>query len=131
MTRGADDMPVWRVLGAMLTAFALAVQLLISGVAAGSMVRAADAADLGVICSHDPAAIDPANPPAAPDQGTHDLCPACVCAQSAHHAPTLPASPVLAVLRGRSEPLPIGLATVDAGHRCHSPYASRAPPVFA
>lgn len=128
MARRSDDMSMARALGAALTALCLGVHLLVSGVLMGGMVHVADA-DLAVICTHD-GAVDPA--PRAPDpHKNHDLCPACTCVQSTNLASPLPQPPLFAVLRGRSEPLPVRQAVADAGHHVHAPYASRAPPLSA
>jgi hypothetical protein len=122
-------MPIWRVLGATLTAFCLGVQLLVSGVVMGGMVHAAADADLAVICTHDGTA-DPES--GAPDpQKSHDPCPTCTCAQSHPLASPLPQAPVFAVLRGRSEPVPVRHVAADPNRHIHFPYASRAPPLSA
>jgi hypothetical protein len=128
MVRSRDNMPIWRALGAALAAFCLGAQLLVSGLLMGSMVQAADA-DLAVICTHDGQS-DPAS--GAPDpHKAHHLCPVCTCAQFHQLGSPLPQAPLLAVLRGRSEPLPVRVAATGADHRLHSPYASRAPPLTA
>jgi hypothetical protein len=119
-------MPMWRALGAALSAFCLGAQLLVSGLLMGSTVHAAGDADVAIICTHD-GQNDPAS--GTPDQQqNHDLCPACTCAQSQQLASPLPQTPMFAVLRGRSAPLPVRHAAADADHHIHSPYASRAPP---
>jgi hypothetical protein len=129
MARSRDDMPIWRALGAALSAFCLGTQLLVSGLLMGGMVQAAPDADLAVICTHDGTA-DPAS--GSPDpQHNHDLCPACTCAQAHQLLLPLPEAPLFAVLRGRSEPLPVRHAAADADRHVHSPYASRAPPLSA
>ena len=128
MVRSRDDMPVWRALGAALMAFCLGAPLLGSGVLMGGMVHAADA-DLAVICTHD-GQTDPAS--GSPDpQHNHDLCPACTCAQFHPIAPPLPQAPLFAVLRGRSERLPVRVVAADPDRHVHAPYASRAPPLSA
>ena len=122
----SDKMPMWRALGAALAAFCLGAQLLVSGLLMGGAVHAAADADVAVICTHDGQS-DPA--PGTPDQQqNHDLCPACTCAQSQQLASPLPQAPLFAVLRGRSEPLPVRHVAANADHHAHSPYASRAPP---
>ena len=126
MVRSRDDMPIWRALGAALSAFCLGAQLLVSGLLIGGMVQAAPDADLAVICTHD-AQGDPASGVPDPHK-SHHLCPACTCAQFHPLASPLPQAPLLAVLRGRSEPLPVRVAAAGVDHRLHSPYASRAPP---
>jgi hypothetical protein len=133
MSRRSDTLPTWRALGAALTAFCLGIQLLVSGLSMGGMVRAAAdadlAADLAVICTHDGTA-DPAS--GTPDpQKPHELCPACTCAQWHPLASPLPQPPLFAVLFGRSEQLPVRQAAADAGYPVHAPYASRAPPLSA
>jgi hypothetical protein len=126
MVRNRDDMPVWRALGAALAAFCLGAQLLVSGLLLGGMVQAAGDVDLGVICSHD-GQTDPASGVPDPHK-SHHLCPACTCAPSHQLASPLPQAPLLAVLRGRSEPMPVRSAAAGADRHLHSPYASRAPP---
>jgi hypothetical protein len=137
MPRSSDHKPfsasasAWRAFGAGLAAFVLGAQLLVSGLVVGSMVRAAGEADLAVICTHVPA-VDPGSAPDVPaPQKSHDACPACTCAQSSNLVPTLPAAPLLAVLRARSEPVPPRRVALATDHHLHSPYASRAPPYSA
>jgi DUF2946 family protein len=133
MSRRSDTLPTWRALGAALTAFCLGVQLLVSGLSMGGMVRAAAdsglAADLAVICTHDGPADQTSGGP--DPQKPHELCPVCTCAQFHPLTPPLPQAPLFAILRGRSERLPVRQAAADADHHVHAPYASRAPPLFA
>ena len=124
-----DRMTTWRALAAALAALSLGVQLLVSGLLVGSMVHTAADADVAVICTHD-GSTDPASGTPAPHQD-HDLCPVCTCAQFTNLASPLPQPPLFAVLRGRSEPLPVRQVAADADHRVHFPYASRAPPLSA
>ena len=95
----------------------------------GGTVHAAGDADLAVICTHDGTA-DPTSGAPDPHQN-HDLCPACTCVQLYPLISPLPQAPLFAVLRGRSEPLPVRQAAAGPDHHVHSPYASRAPPLFA
>jgi hypothetical protein len=125
----SDDIPTWRALGAALSAFCLGAQLLVSGLLMGGAVHASADVDVAIICTHDGQS-DPASGTPDPQQN-HDLCLACTCAQSQQLASPLPQTPLFAVLRGRSEPLPTRRATVDAGRHVHAPYASRAPPLSA
>ena len=135
MARRPHDTPAWRVFGAALGAFAIVVQLLVSvwlivdAAAAGNPAGLTEA-DLGVICTHDPAATaDNPGAPTAPHR--HGQCAACACPQSAKLLAPLPTPPLVAVLRPRSQTLhaPPG---VDAPQpRSPSPYASRAPPFSA
>ena len=128
MVRGSHHMPAWRAAAAALAAFALAAQLLVSGLLAGSMVRAPGEASLTVICTHD-GAIEQTGAPGTPEpQKSHDLCQVCTCTQSAKLVSTLPMPPVLAILRGRSESVPVWSVASGAERHLHSPYASRAPP---
>ncbi len=121
----------WRRFGAALAAFGLGAQLALSGLLIGGLAGAADEADGWIVCSHHAATADESGSgsPQAPKH--HDECPACTCAQSAKLTPTLPAPPLLAVLRGRSEIMPLRpVAAVSARHS-PSPYSSRAPPSCA
>ena len=135
MVPRSHDTPAWRVFGAALGAFAIAVQLLLSAwlvvqaTTAGSQADLTQA-DLAVICTHDPAATtDDGAPPPAPHQ--HGQCPACAVPQSAKLLAPLPAPPVLLVLRPHSQPLRtyVGLAATELASP--PPYASRAPPFSA
>jgi len=120
--------PTWRRFGAALAAFALGAQLGLSGLLIGVFAAASDQADGWVICAHDSGAGGSSKPEPAK---SHDECPACTCAQSVKLIPTLPEPPVLAVLQGRSERMPV--LALDAGfaRQSPSPYSSRAPPSFA
>jgi hypothetical protein len=130
MVRRSHDIPAWRVFGAMLGAFAIGVQLLLSGWLIGQVAAAADQADMLVVCSHDPsgAADDSGIPPA---HGSHSQCPACACPLSAKLLAPPPASPSFVVPRLRSEALPSVMHVVLPELRRHSPYSSRAPPLSA
>jgi hypothetical protein len=130
MVRRSHDIPAWRVFGAVLGAFAIGIQLLLSGWLIGQVAAAAEQADMLVVCSHDPsgAADDNGIPPA---HGSHSQCPACACPLSAKLLAPPPASPSIAVPRLRSEALPSVTHVVPAELRRHSPYASRAPPLSA
>jgi hypothetical protein len=131
----SHDTPVWRVFGAALGAFAIAVQLLLS---AWLIVQAASAqanlsqAGLAVICTHDPAAAtDDTGTPAAPAPHQHGQCPACACPQWAKLIGPLPTPPVVLVLRPHSQPLPAYAGITASELASPSPYASRAPPFSA
>ena len=135
MARRSHDTPAWRVFGAVLGAFAIGLQLLLSAwIIAQSVAAASEAslaqAGLTVICTHDPAASggDSGAPPA---QHPHGQCAACACPQSAKLLVSLPTAPILVVLVPRSQTMPVyaGLASIES--RSPSPYASRAPPVSA
>jgi hypothetical protein len=133
MVRRSHDIPAWRVFGAVLGAFAIAVQLVLSGwligLAAAAADQAADQAGLAVICSHDPAATtDDSGAPPAPH--SHSQCPACA-PQSAHLFAPPPAPASHAVARPLSEPLPVRSDFAATELRLVSPYLSRAPPLSA
>jgi hypothetical protein len=131
----SHDTPAWRVFGAALGAFAIAVQLLLSAwliaqaAAAGSQADLSQA-DLAVICTHDPAATadDTGNPP-APHQ--HGQCAACASPQWAKLLAPLPLPPVVLVLRPHSQALPVYAGVSATELAFPSPYASRAPPFSA
>ena len=134
VARCSHDTPAWRVFGAVLGAFAIGVQLLLSAwiIAQSAAAGAASLAqaDLAVICTHDPAASgDDSGAPPTPH--SHGQCAACACPQSFKLLAALPAAPVLLVLAPRSQKVPVyaGLATIES--RSPSPYASRAPPLSA
>ena len=135
MGRRSHEIPAWRVFGAALGAFAVAVQLLLSGwflVQAAAAASPADLsqADLAVICTHDPdATADDTGVPPAPHQ--HNQCPACAFPQTAKLLAPLPTAPVLVVLRPRSQSLHALAGTFVTEPRSPSPYASRAPPFSA
>ena len=135
MARHSHDTPAWRVFGAVLGAFAIAVQLLLSAflfvhaASAGSQASLSQG-DLGVICTHDPAATaDDTGAPPAPHQ--HGQCPACACPQWAKVLAPLPASPIFLVLRPHSQTLPTYAVVTATELKSPSPYASRAPPFSA
>jgi len=116
-------------------AFAIVVQLLFSAwlivdaAAAGSQAGPTQA-DLGVICTHDPAAAaDNTGAPPAPHR--HTQCPACACPQSAKLLAPLPTPPVVTVLRPRAQTLQAHAAVVAPPPRSPAPYSSRAPPFSA
>jgi len=119
--------PTWRRFGAALAAFALGAQLGLSGLLIGAVAIASDQTDGWVVCAHNPADGSSKPEPAK----SHDECPACTCAQSVKLAPTLPEPPVLAVLQGRSERMPVLPVTAGFFRHSPSPYSSRAPPSFA
>jgi hypothetical protein len=129
MARRSHDVPAWRAFGAALGAFAIAIQLLLSGWLIGHVAWAADEADLSVICAHDPGAIPDRDGIPAP--ASQHQCPACACLHSAKLLAPPPASPTFLVLRPRSEPLRTYPDVVATEPRLHSPYASRAPPLSA
>ena len=130
MVGRSHETPVWRVFGAALGAFAIAIQVLLTAWIIGqAAAAAADQTDLVVICSHDPAATADGGAPSTPHP--HGQCAACGCPQSAKLLAPLPAPPVLLVLRPHSQTLRIhaGLAVTEL--KSPSPYASRAPPFSA
>jgi hypothetical protein len=131
MVRPSHEYPAWRVFGAMLGAFALGVQLLLSAWLIGqAAAAAADQPDFASICSHDPAATtDETGVPAAPHQ--HGSCAACGCPLATHLVAPPPASASHVLPLPRSERLHAIAAAPAAEQRFHSPYASRAPPFSA
>jgi len=135
VVRGSHDTPAWRVFGAALGAFAIVVQLLLSvwlivDAAAAGSPGGLTQAELGVICTHDPAATaDNPGAPTAPHP--HGQCAACACPQSAKLIAPLPTPPLLAVLRPRSQTLHAHASADVAKPTSPSPYASRAPPFSA
>jgi hypothetical protein len=125
----------WRLFGAVLGAFAIGLQVVLSAwllVQAAAMGHQADLsqADLEVICTHDSAGTaNDGGPPPAPHQ--HGQCLACATAQWAKLLAPLPAGPSFLVLRPHSQ-TPRAYARVVASHLTSpSPYASRAPPFSA
>jgi len=133
VVRRSHDTPAWRLFGAALGALAIVLQLLFSAwliVDAAAAGTPASQADLGVICTHDPAAgADNGGAPSAPHP--HGQCPACACPQSAKLLAPLPMPPVVAVLRPRAEPLHVDAGVAAPQPHAHTPYASRAPPFSA
>jgi hypothetical protein len=135
VARRSHDTPAWRVFGAALGTFAIALQLLLSAfliVQAASAGTQADLsqADLAVICTHDPAAAaDDTGAPPTPHQ--HGQCPACACPQWAKLVAPLPASPVVLVLRPHSQTMPTYAGVAVTELKSPSPYSSRAPPFSA
>jgi hypothetical protein len=121
-------MPAWRLFGATLAGFAIGIQILLAGFLIGHAAVAADRSELSVICSHDPGASDPSLPSGPP---SHGQCPACACPQWAKLLVAPPASPSVAVVLPRSEPLQVTANQVPGERYFHSPYASRAPPQSA
>src|SRR5690349_2231536 len=104
MARHSQDMPVWRVGATALAAFALGVQLLLSGFLIGQHAWAADS--MPVICAHEQAGlVDDGGGPPGSAPGSHELCPACACPQSAQALATFPPSPSVALPLPRSEAL--------------------------
>ena len=130
--------PAWRLFGATLGAFAIAIQLVLSAfliVQAASAANPADLsqADLAVICTHDPAATpttdDSGTPPAPLHQ--HGQCPACALPQWAKVLAPLPTAPVVLVLRPQSQAMSTYAGVPATDLKSPSPYASRAPPFSA
>jgi hypothetical protein len=134
VSQRSHDTPAWRVFGAALGALAIVVQLLFSAWliadAAAANQAALAQAELGVICTHDPAA-------AAADTGTppaphpHKQCPACACPQSVELLASLPTPSVVAVLRPQSLTPHVHAAAAVPPTRSPTPYSSRAPPFSA
>ncbi|MBO0712482.1 MAG: hypothetical protein J2P47_14520 [Acetobacteraceae bacterium] len=127
--RGLTHSPGWRRVGAALAAFALGVQLVVSGVVIRGIGVAADQTNGWVVCTHD--AADQTGSGKPPPAKSQDECPACTFAQTAKLAPPLPAAPVLAALHGRSELMPVRPAVLGLARHSPPPYSSRAPPFFA
>jgi hypothetical protein len=130
----SHDTPAWRIFGAAIGAFAIVVQLLFAAWlivdAAGASQAALAQADLGVICTHDPAAAaDNTGAPPAPHP--HGQCLACACPQSGELLAALPTPSVVAVLRPHSLTLPAYGGAAVPPTRSPAPYASRAPPFSA
>jgi hypothetical protein len=131
----SHDTPAWRVFGAGLGVFAIVVQLvfaawLIVDAAAAANPSDLTSADLGVICTHSPAATgDDTGAPPAPHP--HGQCPACACPQSAKLLAPLPTPPVLAVLRPGAQTRYAHAAVAAPQPRSPAAYASRAPPLSA
>src|SRR5262249_19797493 len=131
----SHDTPAWRVFGAALGAFGIAVQLLVSAFLIGQMAAAANQAgltqaDLAVICTHDAAATADDNAP-LPVPHQHGQCAACGCPQWAKVLGPLPTPPVFLVLRPHSQTLReyAGLAPTELAFS--SPYAPPPPPSSA
>jgi hypothetical protein len=132
VVRRSNPVPISRAFGAALAAFALAAQLLLSGIVVGRFVGAADPSDdAWIICTHETGATDQTGPGKPQPAKSHNECPACTCAQSFKLIPPLPAPPLLAVLHGRSELMPMRPVAAAPTRHSPSPYASRAPPSFA
>lgn len=134
MVRHSHACPAWRVFGAALGAFAIAVQLILSawfiGQAAAAADQAAGQTDLAVICSHDPAATaDDTGVPPAPHP--HGQCSACACPQSAKLLAPLPTPPRVMVVYSTSQTLHPDSVVLATQPKSPSPYASRAPPLSA
>jgi hypothetical protein len=126
-------MPAWRVCGATLAAFAIGIQLLLSGLLIGRLAAAAQSSELSVICSHDsaPTGDESGDRTGGPSQPQHNQCPACACPQAASLLASAPDSPSFAVLRARTQVVQVYSGPVRADLDFHSPYASRAPPQSA
>ena len=128
MHRRSQQPPAWRLFGAALGAFAIAVQLLLTAWLIGQAAAAADAPYLGVICSHDqsvPAGGD-GGAPVAPKP--HCQCPACACPQSAKVLAPPPAFVFVAAPRLSSQAMRPAAAPRPTVLDFRAPYASRAPP---
>jgi hypothetical protein len=132
VVRRSDPFPISRAFGAALAAFALAAQLVLSGIVVGCFVGAADQSDdAWIVCTHDAGAADQTGPGKPQPAKSHNECPAWTCAQTFKLTPPLPAPPLLAVLQGRSELMPMRPVAAAPARHSPSPYASRAPPSFA
>jgi hypothetical protein len=120
----------WRTFGAALGAFALGIQLVLSG---WLVVQAATGApDMPSVCAHDapaPHGGSDGNAPFAP--GSHGQCALCASLQSAKILAPPPQAPRFVVLRQRTEAVPSFAVLFVHFLHVHSPYASRAPPPFA
>jgi hypothetical protein len=131
--------PAWRLFGAALGAFAIALQLLLSAflivqAAATGNQAALGETDLAAICSHDPASaptIDDSGSGAPPTPHQHGQCPACASPQWAKALAPLPKPPVVLVLRPHSQTMPTYAGVVGTELNSPSPYTSRAPPFSA
>src|SRR5262249_27618283 len=128
MHRHSQQPPAWRLFGAALGAFAIAVQLLLTAWLIGQAAAAADGADLAVICTHDqPApAGDDGGAPAAPK--SHGACPACACPFSAKVLAPPPSLIFVAAPRLSSQAMRPAATPRPTALRFRAPYASRAPP---
>jgi hypothetical protein len=124
----SQQLPAWRLFGAALGAFAIAVQLLLTAWLIGQAAAAANAPDLGVICAHDqPApADDGGGTPVAPK--SHGQCPACACPQSGKVLAPPPAVVFVAAPRVASQAMRPAAAPRPTVLDFRAPYASRAPP---
>jgi hypothetical protein len=128
MHRRSQQLPAWRLFGAALGAFAIAVQLLLTAWLIGQAAAAADVPGLGVICAHGQAA------PAGDDGGvpvppkSHGQCPACACPQSGKVLAPPPALVFVAVPRLWSRATRPAAAPRPTVLDFRAPYASRAPP---
>ena len=131
MLRRSDNHTVWRTLAAVLAAFAVGVQLLLSALLITAHAGMPDDGGLAVICAHDQGAADQTAPDNAPAPKSHALCAACLCVQSGKLVPPLPAAPMLVVTPAGGETLSHWRAAPRVTHRFQTPYASRAPPPFA
>ena len=133
MVRRSHNTLAWRLFGAALGTLAIVVQLLFSAwliVDAAAAGTPGSQADLGVICTHEPAARpDAGGAPSAPHE--HGQCPACACPQSVKLLAPLPTPPILAVLRPRAAPPHVDAGLAAPQSHSHTPYASRAPPFSA
>ena len=131
MHRRSQQLPAWRLFGAALGAFAIAVQLLLTAWLIGQAAAAADGPDLGVICSRDqpaPAGGD-GGAPIAPK--SHGACPACACPQSGKVLAPPPPFAFVAVARLSSQAMRPAAAPQPIALDFRAPYASRAPPLSA
>jgi hypothetical protein len=124
----SQQLPAWRLFGAALGAFAIAIQLLLTAWLIGQAAAAADAPDLAVICAHDqpaPASGD-GGAPVAPKP--HSQCPACACPLSAKVLAAPPALVFVAAPRVVSQAMRPAAAPRPTVLDFRAPYASRAPP---
>ncbi len=113
----------------MFAQLLFAAWLIVDGAKAGTPAGLSQA-DLGVICTHDPAATaDDGGAPPAPHP--HGQCAACACPQSFKLLAALPTTPVVAVLRPRAQMLHGEAGAALPPARSPAPYASRAPPLSA
>jgi hypothetical protein len=128
MHRRSQQPPAWRLFGAALGAFAIAIQLLLTGWMIGQAAAAANSPDLAVICTHDqqvPAG-DDGGVPVAPK--SHGACPVCACPFSAKVLAPPPALVFVAAPRVSSQAMRPAAAPRPAAFRFRPAYASRAPP---
>jgi hypothetical protein len=127
MHRRSQQLPAWRLFGAALGAFAIAVQLLLTAWLIGQAAAAADAPDLAVICAHQqPAPAGDDGVPVAPK--SHGQCPACACPQSGKVLAPPPPLVFVAVPRLSSQAMQPAAAPRPTVLDFRAPYASRAPP---
>jgi len=120
------------VFGAAAGAFAIGVQIFLTGWLIGHMAGPVSQADAAIICSHNPAAPSASGGSGAPAPAAHKgCCGGCCCPQLAKLLAPPPTPLRLVVLRPHSHTLHADLSVVTAKAQSPAPYASRAPPISA